>query len=137
VQSVTTPKVAGINILSPSVNDDRLLFRVFDNASPIGYARLKKTSTPRKRPDNVVDMFHPDGSSSYELKMIEIAQNYRHRGLGTTLLREVIRFCRESNIRHLTGEIKGDSRTLRHWYQSNGFLVSSDNRIELLPPASC
>ncbi len=127
---------ATINILPPICTGEKLLFRVFDNAAPIGYARLKKVRPRRKRVENVIDMFDSDTYSSYELKMIEISQNYRHRGLGTSLLQEVIQYCRDSNIIRLTGEIKGDSRTLRDWYSNNGFQVSNDDLIELLPLVS-
>lgn len=122
-----------ISIVPPAGAGEKLLFRVFDQATPIGYARLSRIKARTKRPDNVVDMFDPDGYESFELKMIEIAQNYRHQGVGTTLLREIISYCRARNIRRLTGEIKGETRTLRHWYRNNGFTIDSSDRIELLP----
>ena len=131
---VSTSK-PGLQILPPATCGDRLLFRVFDHAAPIGYARLTRLKTRRCRPGNVTDMFNPDGVACYELKMIEIAQNYRQRGVGTSLLQAVIRYCRDSNISLLTGEIKGDARTLRHWYRNNGFRITGNDRIELLPSA--
>lgn len=82
-------------------------------------------------------MFDPEGFDAYELKMIEISQNYRQQGVGTGLLQEVIRYCRTSNIKRLTGEIKGDARNLRHWYRSNGFTVNKADQIELMPVKSC
>lgn len=127
----------GINILPPATGGEKLLFRVFDNASPIGYARLRKVTSRKRRPVNVVDMFDPEGFDAYELKMIEIAQNYRQQGVGTDLLQEIIRYCRTSNIKRLTGEIKGDARNLRHWYRNNGFVVNKDDKIELMPVMSC
>jgi len=81
-------------------------------------------------------MFDPNGVDSYELKMIEVAQNYRQRGVGTSLLNEVIRCCQNSNICRITGEIKGDLRVLKSWYRSKGFTVNDNNRIELLPAAN-
>ena len=127
---------ATINILPPICTGEKLLFRVYDNAAPIGYARLKKVTTRAKRAKNVIDMFDHNNAPSYELKMIEISQNYRQLGVGTSLLQEVIQYCRDSNIIRLTGEIKGDSPTLRNWYSNNGFQVSNDDLIELLPLAS-
>ncbi len=125
-----------ISIVPPAEAGEKLLFRVYDHAAPIGYARLKKLKS-RQRPANIRDMFDPDGVEAYELRMIEISQNYRHKGVGSTLLKEVIRYCRASNIQRLTGEIKGDARTLRQWYRSNGFVVDSRDRIELLPVSCC
>lgn len=123
----------GISIVPPVTLGEKLLFRVFDNASPIGYARLAKIKNPRYP----VGRFDLPSLNVYELKMIEISQNYRKQGVGTTLLQEVIRYCRDCNIRLLTGEIKGDARLLRRWYESNGFTVKGDNRIELLPTIRC
>ena len=125
-----------ISIVPPAEAGEKLLFRVDDHAALIGYARLKKLNS-RLRPANIRDMFNPDGVEAYELRMIEISQNSRHKGVGSTLLKEVIRYCRASNIQRLTGEIKGDARTLRQWYRSNGFVVDSRDRIELLPVSSC
>lgn len=134
IQSTASPAPARIQILPPSTCGDKLLFRVFDQAAPIGFARLSKRKNRRQgRPDNVIDMFDPEGFNAYELKMIEVAQNYRHRGVGTTLLQAVINYCRDCNINRVTGEIKGDARTLRRWYERNGFQVSGDDRIELSP----
>ena len=84
-------------------------------------------------PINVIDMFDPDGFNVYELKMIEISQNYRHQEVGTNLLQEIISYCKKSNIKRLTGEIKDDARTLRHWYRNNGFTITHDDRINLHP----
>jgi len=128
-----TEQQIDFNILPPDSSGEKLLFRVYDKGSPIGYARLKKISSRKKNAVNVIDMFDPNGFNVYELKMIEISQNYRHQGVGTSLLQEIIRYCKKSNIKRLTGEIKGDARTLRHWYRNNGFTISHDDRIDLLP----
>lgn len=126
-----------INIVPPVCSGDKLLFRAFDNAAPIGYARLKKVRTRNKPASRVMEVLNPWGFDAYELKMIEVSQNYRKNGIGTGLLQEVIRYCRDSNIKVLTGEIKGDARTLRHWYRNNGFKVDQNDNIELLPSTSC
>lgn len=125
-----------ISIVPPAQAGEKLLFRAFDNAAPIGYARLKKLQ-PRRNPSAAIDMFDPAGFDAYELKMIEVAQNYRHKGVGSTLLKAIVHYCHDRNIQRLTGEIKGDTRTLRQWYRSNGFVVDSRDRIELLPTSRC
>ena len=63
--------------------------------------------------------------------MIEVAQNCRYAGLGTALLQEVIRYCRDHRIDTLCGEIKGDLRTLSAFYRRNGFVVDREHRISL------
>ncbi len=126
-----------INILPPSFVGEKLIFRVSDHASPIGYARLRKTASTDKPASKSQDLPEHAAHNAYELKMIEIAQNYHQQGVGTSLLKEIIKYCQNSNIKKLTGEIKGDDRTLRHWYSNNGFKVSNDNRIELMATVSC
>ena len=132
-----TKQHTAINILPPSFVGEKLIFRVYDHAPPIGYARLRKTASPTKAAGKSVDTLDHGSLNAYELKMIEIAQNYRQQGLGTSLLKEIIKYCKDSKIKKLTGEIKGDDRTLRHWYSNNGFTVSKDNRIELMASVSC
>jgi len=132
-----TKQQTAIYTLPPSFIGEKLIFRVYDHASPIGYARLRKTAFPNKAAGKSADTLDHDSLSAYELKMIEIAQNYRQQGLGTSLLKEIIKYCKDSNIKKLTGEIKGDDRTLRHWYSNNGFTVSNDKRIELMASVSC
>ncbi|MDG2175218.1 MAG: hypothetical protein P8M72_03660 [Gammaproteobacteria bacterium] len=73
-----TEQQKDFNILPPDSSGEKLLFRVYDKGSPIGYARLKKISPRKKKAVNVIDMFDPNGFNVYELKMIEISQNYRH-----------------------------------------------------------
>ena len=63
--------------------------------------------------------------------MIEVAQNCRYAGLGTALLQEVIRYCRDHHIDTLCGEIKRDLRTLSAFYRHNGFVVDREHRISL------
>lgn len=130
-----------ISIQTPAVTGQTLLFRLFDNALPIGYARLGILPVKARVSPSVsvrVKTASPTGSgtSTYELKMIEVAQNYRHAGLGTALLQEVIRYCRENHIGALRGEIKGDLRTLSAFYRRNGFTIDQDHRISLVATAA-
>ena len=50
---------------------------------------------------------------SYCLKIIEVSQNYRNKGLGSALLDEVIRFCKDEQVVSIFGEAKRDSEELR------------------------
>ena len=102
-----TKQQTAIYTLPPSFIGEKLIFRVYDHASPIGYARLRKTAFPNKAAGKSADMLDHDSLNAFELKMIEIAQNYRQQGLGTSLLKEIIKYCKDSNIKKLTGEIKG------------------------------
>ena len=70
-----TKQHTAINILPPSFVGEKLIFRVYDHAPPIGYARLRKTASPTKAAGKSVDTLDHDSLNAYELKMIEIAQN--------------------------------------------------------------
>ena len=58
-------------------------------------------------------MMIPLSVFSYCLKIIEVSQNYRNKGLGSALLDEVIRFCKDEQVVSIFGEAKRDSEELR------------------------
>ncbi|MCG8414892.1 MAG: GNAT family N-acetyltransferase [Pseudomonadales bacterium] len=68
---------------------------------------------------------------SYCLKQIEVKQNYRNQGIGSALLDEVIRFCKDQRVTTLYGEAKGDLEILRRWYSDKGFEVDGLDNIQL------
>ncbi len=70
---------------------EKLLFRVYNHAAPFGYARLKKIHT-RNRSANSKDMFDREGIEAHEPRMREISQNHRQQGVGSNLLKEIIRY---------------------------------------------
>lgn len=68
---------------------------------------------------------------SYCLKQIEVQQNYRNQGIGSALLDEVIRFCKDERVNTLYGEAKGELEILRRWYSDKGFEVDKVDNIQL------
>ena len=68
---------------------------------------------------------------SYCLKNIEVSQNYRNQGVGSALLDEVIRFCRDEQVSSLYGEAKGDIPVLRRWYEAKGFDFDPVDNMQL------
>jgi ribosomal protein S18 acetylase RimI-like enzyme len=69
---------------------------------------------------------------SYCLTNIEVSQDYRNRGIGTALLDEVVRFCRDAQVSSIYGEAKGDLQTLRRWYKGSGFNLNPRDQIHLV-----
>lgn len=124
-----------IEILPPDEHGTRLHFQVFCNGMPIGHARLERFVPPaRAGGDKVVSLLDARsealGRPTYVLKMIQVAQTYRNRGIGTVLLREVLHYCRHHHVQRLVGEIKGEMELLRAWYAGNGFrIVGSDQLL--------
>jgi len=122
---------AQIEIIPPAEHGSRLTFQVFCNGMPIGHARLEKLSVADESTNPVVNLIAAQRFPTYTLKMIQIAQNYRNRGIGTVLLKEILHYCRNHNIHRLTGEIKGELPALRQWYLQNGFSIVSDTWLEI------
>lgn len=125
--------------IPPSEHEARLHFQVFCNGMPIGHARLEKLERVPQANSRVLHLFDARLGTSYALKTIQVAQNYRGRGIGTVLLKEILHYCRSHNVARLAGEIEGggthdDNARLRTWYRRNGFAVVNDNKLEFQLP---
>jgi GNAT superfamily N-acetyltransferase len=120
-----------IEIVPPSEHGPRLSFQAFCNGMPIGYARLEKVERSAYSDNQVLNLFDARHRPTYCLKMIQITQTYRRRGIGTVLLKEVLHYCRSHNIHRLTGEIKGELKALLPWYRRNGFSIVGDQWLEM------
>lgn len=118
----------------PAEHDVRLQFQVFCNGVPIGHARLEKLERGPHHHNRVLNLFDARPGVTYALKMIQVSQNYRNRGIGTVLLKEILHYCRSHNIQRVTGEIKGEIDRLRAWYGRNGFRIVNDTWIEFPLP---
>jgi GNAT superfamily N-acetyltransferase len=121
-----------IEIMPPAEHGPRLSFQAFCNGMPIGYARLEKIERSSYSDNQVLNLFDARLRPTYCLKMIQISQTYRNRGIGTVLLKEILHYCRSHNIHRLTGEIKGELKALLPWYRRNGFSIVGDQWLEIL-----
>lgn len=117
-------------VMPPSEHGARLTFQVFCNGMPIGHARLEKVERSTYSQNRVLNLFDARHCPTYALKMIQISQNYRNRGIGTVLLKEILHYCKNHNVHRVTGEIKGEMQVLRSWYRKNGFSIVNDTWIE-------
>jgi GNAT superfamily N-acetyltransferase len=117
-------------IIPPSEHGSRLQFQVFCNGMPIGHARLEKVERSTYSQNRVLNLFDARHCPAFALKMIQISQNYRNRGIGTVLLKEILHYCKHHNVHRVTGEIKGETALLREWYRKNGFAVVNETWIE-------
>ena len=121
-------KVAKPDGLAPS-----LFFQAYSGANPVAYAQLSARSEKTRQSDR--RRSRSTGSAapgvSYCLKLIEVSQHYRNQGIGSALLDEVIKFCKEERVSSIYGEAKGEMEFLRKWYQGKGFDLDSADNIEL------
>lgn len=58
-------------------------------------------------------------------------RDYRSKGIGTALIKELINFAKERSVRTIKGTMVGDIRRLSSWYKSLGFSVGNGDAIWL------
>jgi GNAT superfamily N-acetyltransferase len=121
--------VPDLQIIQPIGLSDQLFFRVYSGPTAIAFAELSRPNVVRR----TVSIWN-DGSGprvSYCLRNIAVAQNYRHMGVGSALLDEVLEFCRSNRVTRLYGEAKGETAFLTNWYRKRGFKIVNVDNIEI------
>ncbi|HEY0961219.1 MAG TPA: GNAT family N-acetyltransferase [Pseudomonadales bacterium] len=121
-----------IEFIPPSEPRAQLRFHVVCNGLPIGHARLERIDRPHQGNNRVLNLFDARHSTAYALKMIQVSDSHRNRGIGTVLLKEVLHYCRSHGVHRLSGEIP-DTR-LGEWFRRNGFTLVNESRIEFQLP---
>lgn len=125
--------IPDLKLVRPKGLASRLFFQVYSGSNVVGFAQLstragnhhRRLRNRRISPDEAVP------GVSYCLKIIEVGQNYRNRGVGSALLDEVIAFCKDQRVSTIYGEAKGDSDELRRWYEARGFELDSVDNMQL------
>ena len=122
-----------VKVTKPNGLSPKLFFHAFNGANEIAFAQLSSRSKQNHRR---VTSPHTDCEDkkpgvSYCLKIIEVSQNYRNKGIGSALLDEIIRFCEDERVSSIYGEAKGEMDMLRRWYQDKGFNMDGLDNIQL------
>ena len=124
--------------IPPLEYDAQLQFYVICNGRRIGQARLDRIERPSSGDNRVLNLLDARHRSTYILTMIRISENYRNRGIGTVLLKEILHYFRSHNVHRITGEIDGSTplecTRLREWFRHNGFTIVDENTIEFQRP---
>ncbi|PCI75868.1 MAG: hypothetical protein COB20_12035 [SAR86 cluster bacterium] len=122
-----------LRVTKPSGLASSLFFHVYSGTNAIGFAQLSSRAENNHRRSISRRAAFDDAAPgvSYCLKIIEVSQNYRNKGIGSALLDEVIGFCKDEQVVSIFGEAKGDSEELRRWYQGKGFDLDSVDNIQL------
>ncbi|MEX0962788.1 MAG: GNAT family N-acetyltransferase [Pseudohongiellaceae bacterium] len=122
-----------LKVTKPNGLASSLFFHVYSGTNAIGFAQLSTRAENNYRRSHSRPTTQDDLAPgvSYCLKLIEVSQNYRNRGIGSALLDEVIGFCKDERVASIYGEAKGDSAALRRWYQGKGFQLDSIDNIQL------
>lgn len=121
-----------ITLAKPKGLASRLFFKVYNGPNAIAFAQLstRATNEHRKARASALGESKVPGVS-YCIKNIEVSEPYRNKGIGSALLDEVIRFCKDERVSTLYGEAKGDVELLRRWYEEKGFELDEVDNIQL------
>lgn len=124
--------------IPPAEYDAQLQFHVICNGLRIGQARLDRIERPSSGDNRVLNLLDVRHRTAYTLTMIRISENYRNRGIGTVLLKEILHYFRSHNVHRITGEIDDSTQVerarLQDWFRRNGFAIVGENTIEFQRP---
>ena len=73
----------------------------------------------------------PDGGC--ELGSLSVLPEYRHRGIGTELLRHAARTAREQGCGVMRLSIVEENTVLRKWYERNGAVHTGTEKFDFFP----
>lgn len=122
-----------VTVTKPSGLSRNLFFKAYSGPNAIAFAQLSSRAGGRRRHSVTRQTVNDDKAPgvSYCLKLIEVSQNYRNKGVGSALLNEIIDFCRDEGVSSIYGEAKGELAALRRWYLEQGFEIDSIDNIQL------
>lgn len=76
-------------------------------------------------------LLKPDGEC--EFSNLSVLPEYRHRGLGTELLRHAVRTAREQGCGVMRFSIVEENAVLRQWYEKNGAVHTGTEKFDFFP----
>ncbi len=68
-----------------------------------------------------------------ELGNLSVLPEYRHRGIGTALLKHAVNTAREQNRTIMRLSIVEENTTLRKWYERNGAVHTGTEKYDFFP----
>lgn len=122
-----------VTVTKPKGLSRSMFFKAYSGPNAIAIAQLSSRAgkqLQRSARPQIIDGEKAPGVS-YCLRIIEVSQNYRNKGIGSALLNEIIEFCRDEQVSSIYGEAKGEIAALRRWYQSQGFELDNADNIQL------
>jgi len=122
-----------VTVTKPSGLSRNIYFKAYSGPNAIAFAQLSSRAGGQRRRSVTRQTVNDDRAPgvSYCLKLIEVSQNYRNKGVGSALLNEIIDFCRDERVSSIYGEAKGELAELRRWYLEQGFELDSVDNIQL------
>jgi diamine N-acetyltransferase len=74
----------------------------------------------------------PDPETAY-LNRLSVLPQYRHRGIGTALVKYILEYAKSRNILYVSIGIIAEHEILKHWYDNLGFIRGNIQKFEHLP----
>ena len=68
-----------------------------------------------------------------ELGNLSVLPEYRHRGIGTALLKHSLQTARKQNCRIMRLSIVEENTMLRNWYEQNGAVHTDTRKYDFFP----
>jgi len=68
-----------------------------------------------------------------ELGNLSVLPEYRHRGIGTALLKHSVRMARKHNCKVMRLSIVEENSVLRNWYEQNGAVHIGTEKLSFFP----
>ena len=85
-----------------------------------------------KIPAGCVAFEQPDDDTAY-LNRLSVLPEFRHNGIGATLVRYVLDYSRTKDVKIVSIGIIADHELLKHWYLGLGFIEVSIQKFDHLP----
>jgi GNAT superfamily N-acetyltransferase len=121
-----------IEFVVPSQIEDHLVFQVLCNGLPVAHARLEALSIPKPTDSRIIEIFSNRNRGTFTLKMIQVSPQFRKRGIGSMLLKEVLHWCRHNQVQRVVGDLAGETPIFRRWCAKNGFRTTATDQIDLM-----
>ena len=119
-----------IEISIPDVFDHLGKIKLTKDRQDVGYANLiRKENTAV-----LCDIYIYDNSRPLikYIPWVRVGINFRNRGYGSYLLKNVIEYCKYHDIKEITGKASGDLDLLFPWYTKHGFTFNENKEIHLI-----
>lgn len=74
----------------------------------------------------------PDSETAY-LNRLSVLPNYRHNGIGASLVRYILDYARAKSIKTVSIGIIAEHKVLKSWYLGLGFIEGITRKFDHLP----
>ena len=74
----------------------------------------------------------PDSKTAY-LNRLSVLPEYRHNGIGASLIKYILEHAESKNIQYVSIGIIAEHEVLKRWYANLGFIKGNTQKFDHLP----